>query len=72
MLRMRYADARDASRKSTWIDDGHPPQAAQAREASRSGRMDDRRRSRVGEGSPRALCDHDSSTRAQGVARRAL
>ena len=23
MLRMRYADARDASRKSTWIDDSH-------------------------------------------------
>ena len=26
MLRMRYADARDASRKSTWIDDRHPPE----------------------------------------------
>ena len=29
VLRMRYADARDASRKSTWIDDSHPPEAAQ-------------------------------------------
>jgi hypothetical protein len=25
VLRMRYADARDASRKSTWIDDSQPP-----------------------------------------------
>ena len=28
MLRMRYAAARDGSRKSTWFDDGESPEAA--------------------------------------------
>jgi hypothetical protein len=28
VLRMRYADARDVSRKSTWVDDSQPPEAA--------------------------------------------
>jgi hypothetical protein len=28
VLRMRYADAQDASRKSTWIDDSLQPEAA--------------------------------------------
>jgi hypothetical protein len=81
VLRMRYAVAPDASRKSTWIEDRHPPDAAkprsarlrvggeraQAREVSRARGMDDRCRMPGGEGSPRALCDRDSSTPAQGV-----
>ena len=28
MLRLRYAAARDGSRKSTWFDDGESPEAA--------------------------------------------
>ena len=82
MLRLRYADVRDASRKATWIDEGRSPEAAQtgrhrprvgrgcapAREVSRARRMDDRRRNFGGEDWPRALCDRDASTLVQGVA----
>src|SRR3990167_2494664 len=40
---------------------------ADAREVSRTRRVDDRRRFPSGEGSPRAHCDRDSATLAQGV-----